>query len=89
MRRPSDLQESPGQIIESNQIVDHHETVRDMAEKNKEFRCVEEKSCVDQPADGVDQHKTSVQKPQQWRNIPLETRDKLFQLHILALIMDF
>lgn len=61
-----------------------------MAKKNEEFRCVEEKSRVDQPADGVDQHKTSVQKPQQWRNIPLETRDKLFQLHISVLIiMDF
>jgi len=47
-----------------------------MAEINEEFRCVEEKSHVDQPADGVDQHKTSVQKPHQWRNIPLATRDK-------------
>lgn len=75
MRRESELQESPGQIAESNQIVDDHETVRDMAEKNEEFRCVEEKSCVDQPAEGVDQHKTSVQKPQQWRNIPLEIRE--------------
>jgi len=27
VRGASDLQESPGQITESNQIVDHHETV--------------------------------------------------------------
>lgn len=80
MRAASDFQESPGQITNRNQIVDSHKTVWDMAEKNEEFRCVEEKSCVDKPAEGVDQHKTSVQKPQQWRNIPLQT--KPFQFHV-------
>lgn len=43
-----------------------------MAEKDEEFGCVEGKSHVDKPAEGVDQHKTSVQKTQQWRNIPLQ-----------------